>query len=90
MDKVLASAVFFKFFLNLSGPPKIGSFLIIILKLYSYKDSDARNIRKIILDLCIRHEILFNSCFLGLHVMNIRGLLLVPYMHMYVFLQGIL
>ena len=32
--------------LNLSGSSKIGSFLIIVLKLYCYKDSDVGNFRK--------------------------------------------
>ena len=32
--------------LNLSGFSKMGSFLIIVVKLHSYKDSDVRNLRK--------------------------------------------
>ena len=52
--------------LNLSEPPKMGSYLIIVIKLYRYKDSDVGNIRKIkyfhdynILDPHIRREIRF-------------------------------
>ena len=33
--------------LNLSGLSKMGSFLIIVVKLYSYKESDVRNLRTI-------------------------------------------
>ena len=51
--------------LNLSGPPKMGSLLIIVVKLYSYKDSDVENIQKInlfsvILDLRVMREIQYN------------------------------
>ena len=45
MFKVLTGAVFLA--LLLSGPPKMGTFLIIVVKLYSYKYSDVTNIQKI-------------------------------------------
>ena len=32
---------------RVSGPPKMQSFLTIVVKLYSYKDSDIKNIQKI-------------------------------------------
>ena len=45
MDKFLTESS--QDFLNLSGHPNIGLFLIIAVNLYSYIDSDVRNIQKI-------------------------------------------
>ena len=57
--------------LDLLGHLKMGSFLIIVVKLYTYIYSDVKiyekpNIFAIILDLHVRREIRFNDCFLDL------------------------
>ena len=51
--------------MNLSGVSKIGSFLIVDVKLNRYKDSDVGNLRKFeystsVLDICATCEIRFN------------------------------
>ena len=64
MENFLTGTVFLKK-LNLLEILEMGSFLIIVVKLYSYVDSDVGNLQKsniftIILDTHVRCEIRFN------------------------------
>ena len=67
IDKVLTGAFLLELPYDFRSSD-MGSFLIIVVKLYSYKDSDVGNIEKsnifvIILDLGVRREIRFNQQF---------------------------
>ena len=46
MDEILHRCSLLIIPLNLSGFSEMGSFLIIVVKLYSYKDSDVGNLQK--------------------------------------------
>ena len=46
MKKNLNTAILFIIFMKISGFPNMGSFLNIVVKLFSYTDSEVGNLRK--------------------------------------------